>query len=126
MRKAALYIEGRIVIADSHLEAYRTLTFSEQNSESLVSGFYDSKTGEFCSDCERDHFYDKEMILIRHAEVCDSNHPDPNISNYGVFQAEKIANTLSEFPIEKFSLYCSPMLRCLETASIVSETLSKK
>lgn len=126
MRKAALYIQGRIVVADSHLEAYRKLTLVEQESDALVSGFFDQSTDEFCADCEKDHFFNKEIVLIRHAAISDTEHPDPEISDVGFKQAENIAKSLDVFPIDEFCFLSSPMLRCLQTANVLSETLGKK
>ena len=126
MRKTALYIQGRIIIGDSHLEAYRKLTFIEQESDDLVSGFFDQDTEEFCADFEKDHFFNKEIILIRHAETADPDHPDPELSENGIEQAHRIAASLSGFSLDEFSGLSSPMLRCLQTANVLSETLGKK
>jgi len=126
MRKAALYIQGRIVVGDSHLEAYRKLTLIEQESDAFVSGFFDQSTDEFCADCEKDHFFNKEIVLIRHAATSDPEHPDPELSDVGFKQAEQVAESLKELPIEEFSFLSSPMLRCLQTANVLFETLGKK
>lgn len=126
MRKAALYVQGRIVIGDSHLEAYQKLTMIEQYSTSLVSGFFDASTDEFCADCDKDHFFDKELLLIRHATAFDPSNPDTPISEDGIRQAEKLGDLLLDFDLEGFEAVSSPLLRCLQTASILSQTLGRK
>jgi broad specificity phosphatase PhoE len=126
VRKAALYIQGRIVIADSHLEAYRKLTLIEQESDELVSGFFDQSTEEFCADCEKDHFFNKEMVLVRHATVSNQDDPDPSLSELGFRQAYNVGRMLMKFDLDSFEMISSPMLRCLQTASVLSETLGKK
>jgi hypothetical protein len=70
MMKAELFVGGCIVIGDSHLDAFQLLSVEEKDAD-LVSGFFDPETHEFVSDMEKDHFFDKEMYLIRHGQCCD-------------------------------------------------------
>jgi len=120
MRRAALYVQGRIVVADSHLAAFQALTIEERN-EYIVSGSFDESTGEFDSDLAKDHFYNKEMYLIRHGEVVDQEDPDPPLSENGHEQARQVAEQLKEKDLSDFQCFASPLLRCLQTAEIFAE-----
>lgn len=65
------------------------------------------------------------LYLIRHgetelsAEDRFSGGTDVNLSDHGRWQAERLAERLADDQIKAF--YCSPMLRTLETARIVSK-----
>lgn len=122
MMKAALYVSGRIVVGDSHLDAYRKLSESEKDGD-LVSGFYDGETEEFQSDMEKDHFYDKELFLIRHGRAEDPAAPDPDISDEGICQVQQLASELCGRNFCGVEGITSPLLRCLRTASILQERL---
>ena len=121
MKKAALYVAGRIIVADSHLAAYQQLSVTEQHSE-LISGVFDSDTEEFDSDQIDDHFYDKEIVLIRHCET-DGEGPDPSISDRGLEQAHHLAATLQTLNLDGFVGKTSPLLRCLQTCAVLSENM---
>jgi broad specificity phosphatase PhoE len=123
MRKAALYVHGRIVVGDSHLEAFQKLTVAEQG-ERIVSGAFDTDTAEFDSDLAIDHFYDKDLLLIRHAHVQDNSEPDTPISEDGADQVKKLANTLKSFDLKDFVGLVSPFLRTLQSALILHEALN--
>lgn len=121
MRRAALYVHGRVVVADSHLGAYETLTIEERR-EYIISGFLDEVTGEFDADLAKDHFYNKEMYMIRHGETTNPNEHDPPISQQGQEQAMNMALQLKqEKNLSKFQCFTSPLLRCLQTADIFSK-----
>jgi hypothetical protein len=123
MRKAALYVQGRIVLADSHLEAYHQLTAGEQQ-ERLVSGMFDTDTEEFDSELPEEHFFDKEMLLVRHGMAEEALEPDSDISEYGVQQVYQLAALLAQtFEPKKFTGITSPLLRCLRTSLILHELL---
>jgi broad specificity phosphatase PhoE len=123
MRKAALYVHGKIVLGDSHLEAFQKLTVGEQD-EDLVSGEFDTDTEEFNSEMPDDHFYDKEMILLRHGLAEDAAEPDADISEVGIQQVHKLASLLVQtFEPKQFVGITSPLLRCLKTSLIIHEIL---
>ena len=122
MKRAAIYVAGKIVVADSHLAAYQQLTRTEQNND-IVSGFFDSDTEEFDSDMTEDHFYDKEIVLIRHART-DENGPDPPLNDEGQMQAEVLAENLKHLNLDGYVGKTSPLLRCLQTCTIVSQAMS--
>lgn len=123
MRKAALYVQGRIVLGDSHLDAYHQLTICEQENP-LVSGTFDTDTEEFESEKVVDHFYDKELILIRHGKSNDPNEPDPAISGEGDEQIRKLVSVLRTFDVKDFVGITSPLLRCLQSSLILHELLN--
>lgn len=122
MRRAALFVHGRIVVGVTHGDAFGQLTEIEK-SDMLVSGFFDPETEEFVTpDDPTQHFYDKEICMIRHATVQDQLDPDTDISDEGVEQAQRIANFVAEnFDPEEFTGLTSPLLRCLKTAHIIQE-----
>lgn len=122
MRKAALYFQGKVIVANSHLEAYNQLTQDEKYSECIVSGVFDTATREFEAYTDEEHFFDKEIILIRHAETL-SKDPDPDLTEIGVRQAKKLARQLKEIDLTGCTTYCSPLKRCLQTAYCLWEYL---
>ncbi len=131
VKKAALYVHGRVVIGDSHLQAYQQLAVCEKEDEDLISGFYNMETQEFQSDCLHDHFFNKEIFLIRHAQTerptQDPDAPDPDLSPYGNLQAQDLAQRLAmEFNFGEFFVFSSPMLRCLRTAMSLQKTFNLK
>lgn len=119
--KAALYVNGRIVFGDSHIEAFWKLTEEERNGH-LVSGWYDSSRSEFVGDLPENHFYNKTFYLVRHGQS-DSAAFDSKLTDTGREQIEEIATKLQFERLEKFVGLCSPMLRCLETAAILQKHL---
>lgn len=122
MKKAALFAKGRVVVADSHLEAYRKLTETEQESP-IVSGFLNLETQEFQADRPVDHFYNKQIFLIRHGEAQEPHEPDPPLSDYGLAQVQQLAAFLLTFDIKDYVGLTSPLLRCLQSARIFYEIL---
>ena len=126
MKRAALYVAGRIVIADSHLQAYESLDEQERN-ESIASGVLDSETAEFVADLARDHFYNKQIILIRHCQTEDESQTDPALSSDGWEQAWKLSDCLQRMGLDlsEFSGITSPFLRCLQTCSALNRNLRK-
>lgn len=123
MRKAALYVQGRVVIGDSHLEAYQKLTLLEQQ-EHVVSGVFDTDTEEFDSDLPIDHFYNKELIFVRHGQAADPDEPDSELSEEGKVQIQQVCSyLLKTFEIKSFVGLTSPLLRCLQSALIIHELL---
>jgi hypothetical protein len=120
--KAALYVAGRVVVADSHLACFQTLSEDEQNAD-MESGFYDSETGQFISDNERRVFDDKELYLVRHAQAACPDDPDPDITEEGAEQVRYAACCLLKQNLCGFQGIASPMLRCLRTACILHNLL---
>ena len=123
MRKAALYVQGRIVLADSHLEAYQKLSCEEQNKH-LVSGVFDTETEEFHSELPDEHFYNKELLLIRHGNCENLEEPDTELSDFGLNEVKKLALILKNFNLKDMIGISSPMLRCLQTSLILHELLN--
>ena len=121
MRRAALFVHGRIVVGMNHGDAFGQLTEIEQ-SEFMVSGFYDPETEEFTTEDPKDHFYNKELCLVRHAEAKDQTDPDTDISTFGEEQAQQVGSFVAEnFQVQNFTGITSPLLRCLRTAQIIQE-----
>lgn len=123
MLRAALYVGGRIVVGHCHLDAYQQLSEAEKDSH-LVSGFYDSNSEEFKSDMDKDHFYNKEMVLVRHGRVEVSDSPDPDLSDEGRGCVQLTTQTLKKNQFEDAACFVSPMLRCLRTAAIIQEAMN--
>lgn len=123
--KAALYVAGRVVVADSHLACFQTLTEEEKDAD-MDSGFYDSDTGQFISDNERSVFDDKELYLVRHAQAACPDEHDPDITEEGAEQVRIAAHCLLKRNLSGFQGVASPMLRCLRTASILNNMLGIK
>lgn len=122
MKKAALYVQGKIVTGDSHLEAYQKLNEREKDAD-LVSGFFDQTTQEFHADQDTDHFYNKEIFLVRHAESIDPSEPDAPISERGQQQIQRLATVMLNFDLKDFLCLTSPLLRCLQTSLVLHEVL---
>lgn len=123
MKKAALYVHGRVVLGDNHLEAFRKLTAMEQN-EHVISGFFNTETEEFDSDLPNDHFYNKEMLLIRHGDCEDPGEPDTELSDFGKEEIRSLAKVLAQnFDLKGMTGISSPMFRCLQTSLILHELL---
>lgn len=124
MKQAALYVHGRVVVGFNHGDAFGKLTENEKDEE-IVSGFFDSETEEFDGGVATEHFFDKEILLIRHATVEDKP-PDPNLTPIGVEQAQQVACTLSRFDLSEYTAIVSPFLRCLQMANILQQILQIK
>lgn len=121
--KAALYIEGKVVIADSHLEAFRMLS-EDEREKPLVSGTYDPASGEFISDMPDDHFFNKQIYLIRHGLAYQNlGDNDPEIQVEGLAQAARICDLFRRCELSGFVGIVSPMLRCLRTALVLHDGL---
>ena len=119
MRRAALFVHGRIVVGVTHGDAFGQLTENEQSAEVMISGFFDSETLEFETEKEEEHFYDKEICLVRHADPLDQMDPDTDISPEGIERTKQVANFLAENLDKDFVGITSPLLRCLKTAQII-------
>ena len=68
-----------------------------------------------------------DFYLIRHGQSVnnaspDTLEPDPALTNLGREQADRVGKALKEKGIRR--LYCSPMLRALQTAEIIGRILS--
>lgn len=125
MKRPALYINGRVVEGSSHVNAFEQLSHDEQLEDSISSGTFDTETGEFDGYIEEEHFYRKEILLMRHASVA-SNGLDPGISQAGVDQVLAVMPYLRQLDLSQFSCKCSPMLRCLETANVIQSCVDVK
>jgi len=110
---AALYTGKKVVTGACHGDAFSRLSIKEQDGE-LHSGFYDSETGEFISDEQT--FYNKELVLIRHAEVFE--YDDPGITPFGKDQCCQSGKYLQDnLDLGDFLFFSSPCRRCVETSS---------
>ncbi len=117
--KPALYVNGRVVTGLNHGMAYSKLSAEEKKSI-LTSGFLDHKIGKFVTEDDQE-FYVKKIILIRHAQASDDYENNPGITKEGHSQAERVAHFISTFSnISKYTVLSSPLRRCEETASIIS------
>ena len=112
MKRAALYLCGRIITGGSHLEAFEKLLPNEKDAE-IVSGFFDTDTDEFEADLERDHFYNKEFYLVRHGQVEDPFDLDPKLGECGLEQIRRIASKFAAANLEGFCGVTSPVRRCI-------------
>lgn len=122
---AAIYTHGHVVTGLNHGDAFGKMTVEEQD-DIFVSGFLDPDTGEFVSD--DDHFYIKQLVLIRHSEVkdeanCTNPHtgqPDPELSDIGRLKADSLGRTLPEkVDLSGFAQFTGLARRCQETARII-------
>lgn len=122
MQTAALYTHGRVVVGVSHLDAYQKLTPQEKDSD-LTSGFFDPETGEFLSDLHREHFFNKKILLIRHGEARCDDGCDPELSETGIKQVEKMKEYLCQIDLDGFVGFTSPLHRCVQTTHILVSCL---
>lgn len=120
MKRPALYIRGRIVLGSSHMAALEQLSSDELQDDSILSGFFDIETGEFKGYVEEEHFYEKELVLMRHAEP-ENDGPDPGLSPRGHDQVSGVISYLQKLDLKDYVCKCSPMLRCLQTARIIQQ-----
>jgi len=105
--------------------AFQRLNVQEKETAldgKVVSGFFDPDTEEFESDMPQDHFFDKEMILVRHPNTCDEG-PNPHLSPEGFQKAQQVAINLRDHDLSDYQGITSPMTRCLETAEIIHKEL---
>lgn len=100
------------------MTALEQLSDDEMNDNSLASGWFDTETGEFHGYQDEEHFYQKELVLMRHAKPHEEG-PDPGLSPEGRREAEEVVQDFQGFDLSHFVCKCSPMLRCLETARII-------
>lgn len=120
MYAKAIYVEGRVVTGRHHGEAFGLLSEEEKCSDSLLSGFYDEKTGRFF--CDGENFYTKSIYLVRHAKPSkgyDEDH-DPDLSPEGLDKAHLLASHLLAEEVSEYTGRTSPYLRCLIMADIIS------
>jgi broad specificity phosphatase PhoE len=125
MKRPALYIHGRIVEGSSHSAAFEQLSLDERQEDCISSGVFDTETGEFQGYIEEEHFFRKEILLMRHANVIN-NGPDPGISRDGINQILAVIPYLRRLDLGQFICKCSPMLRCLETANVIQSCINVK
>lgn len=123
--KAALFTKtGKMVTGSFHGEAFGKLSACEKEQE-IISGFFDSVTGQFVSD--EINFFVKKIVLIRHADV-ENNLDNPGITSYGRQQTAKLAGYIIEAikDIREYEAYCSPLKRCVETSQVISNETGLK
>ena len=70
---------------------------------------------------DREHFFNKKILLIRHGEASSGN--DPGLSEQGIEEIQRVVSQLSSFDLKGFVGQVSPMRRCLETAHIIASYL---
>lgn len=120
--RAALCVNGRVVMGNSHIDCFMKLSEAEKDGD-LLSGFYDQESQQFISDTEARVLRDKELYLVRHGHYADYDAPDPDIDDEGIDQVHETARLLSTRNIGTFVGVTSPMLRCLRTAAILHNEL---
>lgn len=125
MKKAALYVKGKIIMGFNHGDAFGQLSQQEKN-EKIISGFFDDETEEFQSEIDTQHFFNKNILLVRHALVDDTNDPDTDISYEGEKQIEFLASFLYSHNYVNYTFISSPFLRCLRTSAILEKSLGLK
>lgn len=126
---AALYAGGKVVTGKNHGIAFAKLSIDEQDGM-INSGFLDPQTGRFITD--EFQFYIKKIILIRHAEACESceqcqkwhcffrNSTNPPISDIGRLQCERTANFLMRLvPVQHYVAYSCDCTRTKDTAMAI-------
>jgi broad specificity phosphatase PhoE len=71
-----------------------------------------------------------ELIIIRHARSQHnagiSENLDSEITRFGGFQAEALANFMSKLGLEDCEFQTSPFLRCLQTSTVIAKALNVK
>jgi len=113
---AALYTGGKVVTGCNHGEAFGKLSECEQNGQ-LCSGFIDPQKLKFFSDeCE---FYLKQITMLRHGDSV--GHWNSPITKLGRSQAKLAAAFIVSMKVDGYLGFCSPMLRCVETAHVLEE-----
>lgn len=69
-----------------------------------------------------------EWILIRHGESEDNarivRHPNSKLTEKGRWQCANAAELLSSLELSKYKIICSPLVRAIETASIICRHLN--
>ena len=95
-KMAALYVGGKIITGDNHLEAYQKLSPKEKVSD-FTTGFFDKHTGRFESDVSDKFFYNKEIFIMRHGATENADADDPTLSSKGIQQIKHIAKKLKKF-----------------------------
>jgi len=118
----ALYLNGKIKTGVTHADAYGQFSSKERNqTDQIISGFLNEQTGEFTDPYSDKSFYAKEIILIRHGSVKDGDNPDPDLSQQGRQEVERIAYYLrKQVDLRDYQAYVSPSLRCIRSAEIIA------
>ncbi len=117
---AALYVHGRIVTGTHHGDAFSKLTI-EEKTQIICSGFLDEEHHKFIG--EDKEIFVKEIVLIRHANVDDSE--DPSVTDQGRSQIKRAANFLNDhMDLSDFQGFNSPIKRCQQTADEFSKELN--
>jgi len=118
----ALYVNGKIVTGPTHGHAFAELTEEEkENIDKIVSGFFDSKTGQFIDPDNDIEFYVKKIILIRHGNV-DADNQNPTLSREGINEVKKTTYFLQKnIDLTNAQAFVSPYLRCCQTAQIIAD-----
>jgi broad specificity phosphatase PhoE len=117
MYLAAVFANGNVTTGGHHGEAFAKLSSIDQEAD-LVSGHV-NPDGTFTT--ELDHYIDKEIIIVRHAESEWNNKTssslDSSLSFKGVSQANRVANFIKK-SIDCRGLvgFTSPFNRCLLTS----------
>ncbi len=118
----AIYLNGKVLTGITHADAYSNLSADEkQQANNIISGFLNKQTGEFLDIDNDAKFYTKETLLVRHGSISDPEDPDPQLSEDGVNEIEKIAYYLRNYVnLKGCQAIVSPSLRCIQTAEIIA------
>jgi len=111
----ALYCSGKVVTGSNHGIASSQLSHHEQDI--AYSGFYDSEKLKFIREDER-QFYIKNIMMLRHGNSIGENE---NLTELGRNQSQKVAAFLLDLNLSDYFGFCSPLLRCIETANVITE-----
>ena len=67
------------------------------------------------------------LIFIRHGEAANAwgDHPDPNLSENGLYQAKKLVNHKRLLNLQNYFFISSPKLRARETAKPLAKKFNK-
>lgn len=114
---AALCVGNKVVLGSNHGEAFSKLNHDEQAGD-VESGFFDPESGRFFT--EEYDFYLKQIYVIRHGQSEGQSFTDP-LTRIGIQQCVACANLLVSKNVQDFEIYCSPYLRCVQSAQIISE-----
>jgi len=118
----AIYLDGKVITGKTHGEAYGLLTDEEKkNADDIISGFIDSKTNRFFDVDSGIEFYTKKFLFVRHGSVKD-NQKEPDLSQEGIFEVEKVASYLRAYNLKGCQAIVSPSLRCIRTAQIIADS----
>lgn len=124
MSLKAVFSQGYMGTGVTHGDAFGKLPPHVKSGNEFLSGTWDVDTDRFEGDGQS-FSYAKTILLVRHGDPAapyDVN-PDPGLSEAGALQVRKVAVRMRSEKYDGFEAFCSPYLRCLETAAILRDAL---